>query len=364
MILWIHPSQLIPKCILTTDVIGKTNRPIATKDTVIDETHIEILQRFLIDQVEVATNLENGVPFIPKKQQKQEVNVKKETQSEKSLSFMEHYHQVVEAYKLQFNAWQSGSPIEIHAVRKLIVPLLERTEEVDFYILTLYKNTAKDDYFFHHSVSTSLISAVLAQKLGLKKEWMQIGIAGLLADCGMAKLKRSLFYKEGKLSKPEFDEIMEHPTYSYRFVEKITSLTKGVKLAILQHHERLDGTGYPLGVKEDRIHRFAKIVAICDTYHAMTSERIYRTKQSPFRVIEEMQQDQYQKFDHQILQAFIVCLTNFSSGTKVKLSNEEIAEIIYIESEYPTRPMVRIENTQSIISLKEHKQLYIEDIII
>lgn len=343
--------------------MGKTNRPIATKDTVLEEAHIEVLQRFLIDRVEVATNLENGAAFTPKQQVKQEVNLKKETQVEKELPFMAHYQQVVKAYKIQFEAWQSGSPIEIHTVRKLIVPLLERTEEVGFYILTLYKYTTKDNYFFHHSVSTSLIAAVLAQKLGFKKEWLQIGIAAFLADCGMAKINRSLFYKEGTLSKPEFDEVMKHPTYSYRLVEKITSLTRGAKLAILQHHERLDGTGYPLGVKEDKIHPYAKIVAICDTYHAMTSERLYRAKQSPFRVIEEMQQDQFQKFDHQILQAFIVCLTNFSSGTKVKLSNQEIGEIIYMDTEYPTRPMVRMEGTKTIVSLKEEKQLYIEDII-
>lgn len=357
MTLWVHPTQLIPECILTADVMGKTNRPIAAKDTVLDETHIEVLQRFLIEQVEVANKLANGTIFSPKEQVKQE-------KKKQVLPFMDHYNQVVADYKKHFESWQNGSPIDINTIRKLIIPLLDRTEESDFYIFNLYKYTStKKDYFFHHSVSTSMIATVLAKKLGWKKEWLQIGIAALLADCGMAKIKRSLFYKEGNLNKQEFEEIKQHSTYSYRFVEKTPSLTKGAKLAILQHHEWIDGTGYPLGVKGDKIHPFAKIVAICDTYHAMTSERFYQARQSPFRVIEVMQQDQFQKFDHEILQAFIVCLTNFSSGMKVKLSNEEIAEIIYIEPEYPTRPVVRMEVSQEIISLKEQKQLYIEDII-
>ena len=364
--LWVHPTQLIPKCILTTDIFGKSNRPIIPKDTVLEEIHIEVLKRFLIDQVEVATKLASGAPFIPDKIDEQVLEKEKKEPKkpkEKTLTFLEHYQQVVKEYKQLFEHWRSGSPIDIQAVRNLIVPLLERTEEVGFQVLLLYKYVLKSDYFYHHSVATSLITAMFSKKMGWEKESMQIGIASFLADSGMAKLNHFLLEKKGILSPGEFKEVKKHPTYSYRFVEKIPSLSQGAKLAILQHHERLDGTGYPLGVKENKIHPFAKILAICDTYHAMTSQRFHREKQSPFLVLEQMQQDQFHKFDHQMVQSFITCLTEFTTGTRVKLSNNEIAIIVYMESAHPTRPMVRLEDNQEIIPLKEQKNLYIEEII-
>ncbi|GGM28695.1 HD family phosphohydrolase [Paraliobacillus quinghaiensis] len=362
----VHPTQLIPKCILTTDVFGQSNRPIVPKDTVLEEIHINVLKRFLIDRVEVATKLASGAPFIPDKLDEQALEKeKKQTkkQEEKALTFLEHYNQVVQEYKQLFEQWRSGSPIDIQTVRKLMIPLLERTEEVGSQVFLLYKYVIKKDYFYHHSVATSLIATMFSKRIGWKKEAIQIGIASFLADSGMAKLNHFLLEKKGILSPGEFEEVKKHPTYSYRFVEKIPSLSQSAKLAILQHHERLDGTGYPLGVKEDRIHPFAKILAICDTYHAMTSKRFYREKQSPFLVMEQMQQDQFQKFDHQMIQAFITCLTDFTTGTRVRLSNNEIAIIVYMESAHPTRPMVQMESNQKIIILKEQKNLYIEEII-
>ena len=124
-------------------------------------------------------------------------------------------------------------------------------------------------------------------------DWFQIGLAGVLADSGMSRLNPNWLIKGTELTIQEFKEMKKHPTYSYQLVENITALTKAAKLAILQHHERLDGSGYPLGVKADKIHPYAKIIAIVDTYHAMTSERAYKPKKSPFKVMEEMLRVKY-----------------------------------------------------------------------
>ncbi|MFB1051698.1 HD-GYP domain-containing protein [Paraliobacillus sp. JSM ZJ581] len=353
----VHPSQLTPQCVLIDDVFGKTNRPIISKNTVISELHIEVLHYFLINEVRVSPQLANGTPFHPKEKI---VNKKKEKKVE-SKPLIEQYQDIVFLYKKMFSHWQSGSYLRINKVRELIVPLLERIEEFEITIFELYRYSNIEDYFYHHSIATSLLAGLLAKRLGMKKEWKQVGIAAFLAESGMAKINHSIFSKTGLLTEAEFKEIKKHPIYSYRYIEKSSALSKGAKLAILQHHERPDGSGYPLGLKADKIHSFAQIIAICDTYHAMTSERRYREKQSPFLVLEEMERDSYQKFDYHILKKFMKLCTDFPVGTKVELSNQLIGEIVHREPAFPTRPIIQLESGE-MIALKEHPVLYIKHV--
>lgn len=147
-------------------------------------------------------------------------------------------------------------------------------------------------------------------------------------------------------------------------VEGMLSFTKAMKLGILQHHERIDGSGYPLGVRDKKIHPFAKIIAISDTYHAMTSERMYQKKLSPFQVLEEMLHDKHRKWDYPLLKTFTDSLLNYSIGTRVLLSTGEEATIIFVNEQQPTRPFIRLENTREIIDLKDQISMYIEDIIV
>ncbi|SDK23328.1 HD-GYP domain-containing protein [Sediminibacillus albus] len=360
----VHPSQLIPGCLVIKDVKGKTNRPIMQKNTVLDEELIEILQKFLVKEVEVSPRLSEGTPFIPGKVSKQKPTEKRESQKDKAaLSYHELYLDAVDQYKHMFHDWQNGKNVNITNVRQLINPLLERIDEVGLSLYNFHQNSTKDDYLYHHSIVTSLLAAFLAKKSPYKNEWMQIGTAGFLADCGMAKIDEQIVKKEGTLTSEEYEEIKKHPVLSYRLVEKIPSLSQGIKLAILQHHERLDRSGYPLGVGGDKIHPYARFIAISDIYHAMTSERIYQPQQSPFKVIEEMVYEQFGKLDHPLVQSFVSSLTNFGTGTRVRLSNQQQAEIVFVEVNYPTRPMVRLDTGDKVISLKDDQSIYIDEIL-
>lgn len=364
IILQVHPLQLVPDCVITEDIYGKTNHPIVKKDTIVSETHIQVLQSFLIEEVEVASRLANGLPFQPQVLDQIDQISNFSTTKEHKLTFLEHYHQVVDHYQKLFVSWQSGTPIEIQDVRQLIVPLLERVDFAKSQILLLANQASKDNYFYHHSVAISLLTALLSKRLGWEKEWIQISIAAFLADSGMAKMNRSLFEKKGTVSEGEFTEIKKHPTYSYRFVEKCPSLGKPAKLAILQHHEKLDGTGYPLGVTSDKIHSYAKIIAIADAYHAMTSERFYQNNRPFFEVISDMYQLSDIQFDATILQTFISVIENVMNGAKVRLSNGEVAEISSIKLGKQKELMVFTDKTNEFIVLDTHNNVTIESIIL
>ncbi|WP_179107279.1 HD-GYP domain-containing protein [Sediminibacillus massiliensis] len=362
----VHPEQLVLGCVVTKDVIGKTGRPIVVEKTVLNEKLIEFLQRFLIKEVEVSSKLSDGTAFVPEDYPTDSRNTQEKHErkaAQENLSFMELYYHTVKQYKLLFDSWRQGAEVDPLTVSRLLFPLLKKLDEIGLKILSLQRLIPKEDYIYHHPVMTSLLASLLARKCGYEKEAVQVGIAGFLADCGMAKLDESIIMKKGPLTKKEYEEMKKHPTYSYRMVENISSITKDVKLGILQHHEKLDGTGYPMAVKLERIHPYARILAICDMYDAMTSERMYQERQSPFKVVEEMVYDQFGKYDHRMVEAFVSTLTNFSAGTKVRLSSGEEAEIVFIESKFPTRPMVRLIEKEMIVPLKDEKSLYIEEIL-
>lgn len=360
----VEPSQLIPGCILLHEVKGKSNRAIIPKNTALEEKHLIVLDKFLVEFVEVSSKLANGDVFKPNEVQKKDLkrSVKTVVQESKvKRSFSDLYSHALKAYKKEYQQWQNSMPIDIASVRKFIMPLLESVDNLNAAdIYTLYKIAEKDDYIYNHSVAVSLISAFVSKKLGYSKgEYLQVGLAGLLSDCGTARIDSDMVFKTASLTPKEWEVVKQHPTYSYRMVENLPSITTSVKLAVLQHHERMDGSGYPFGTSAEKIHPYAKIIAIADSYHAMASERLYQSKQSVFSIIEEIQNGQYTKFDGKVVNCFINSFTNISVGLKVTLSNGKRGEIVFINPDKPTRPMVRIPDSDEIISLEQKPDIFI-----
>lgn len=359
----IHITQLQEGCILTDHVLSATSRPLAYKNTIINNHLKDVLQAFLVKEVQVASVLENGKEFRPSFFDEDQVtDISKEEVIHKT--FYQQYLESVQAYKQLFINWQSGGLLDINKVRQVIIPLVPNIVRNDEEVFKLYHYCQQEDYVFHHSISVALVSAYLANKLGYQQgEVNQIALTGLLCDCGMAKVNQNILKKKLTLTESEYKDIKQHPVHSYNMLKNIMSIKDGVKMGVLQHHERIDGSGYPLNVRESQLHPYSKIVALADTYQAMVSIRPYRSKQSPFKVLEQIMEDDFGKFDITIINELKKGITRFSSGTKVRLSNGLDAEIIFIDDHNPTRPMVKYLFTEEIISLKDRREMFIEEII-
>jgi HD-GYP domain-containing protein (c-di-GMP phosphodiesterase class II) len=224
------------------------------------------------------------------------------------------------------------------------------------------KNWALDDFIYHNSIMVSLTSYLLAKWHGLpEKDLMPIALAGLLHDIGNVKVDRDLLGKQDKLTAKEIEEIRKHSVLGYNILKNVPALNEGVKLCALQHHEREDGSGYPLGVKSDKIHIYAKVVAIADVFHAMTNHRHYKSAISPYLVLEELYKDSFGKLEPAMVQTFINKVTSFHNGTLVKLSDNRIGEIVFSDRSNPTRPWVNVNG--SIVNLSVERNLYIQDVI-
>jgi len=263
--------------------------------------------------------------------------------------------------KKVFAQVNSGMSIPILDIRNQLEVLLNHSG--DYKILSFSPlSVHSDDYLFHKSVMSAMSCYMLAQWNGFpRNEWMQAALAGLLHDIGNAKVDSSILNKPSNLTAEEVEEMKRHTLLGYQLLKNVTALTEGAKLAALQHHERVDGSGYPLGLGAQKIHPFAKLVAISDIFNAMTMKRAYRKATSPYVVLEQIQKDAFGKLEPVYVQTFIDKVTQFHNGTLVRLSDDRIGEIVFSDRNYPTRPWVNVNGT--IVNLTTERQLSIEEII-
>jgi hypothetical protein len=165
----------------------------------------------------------------------------------------------------------------------------------------------------------------------------------------------------GKLSDEELDEMKKHSEYGYYIVQYMEGIDRRVQEAILYHHEREDGSGYPIGLKGEQIPLFAKVLAIADTFDAMTADRAYKMKNTPFEVFQLMQNDCFGYLDTIILNTFLSNISHYYIGSKVRLNDGRIAEIVYINSQQYGKPVIKIGD--EYIDLMAAKGLKIEELI-
>lgn len=341
-------------CILNEDIMGLTQYPLIRKETVLTEKHIEVLKAFFITDVKLKLKL--GDRTLTKQAA---LLAKNERLDDPASSFHIKYKKAVDMYQQEFKNWQSGAPVDIAAVRKLVLPIAEEAIKDITIIYSLSQQANKKDYVAHHAISTGIISGMLAKKLGLEQgRYVQAVLAGCLMDCGMAKMPEKWLNQAQELTTEVYTEVKKHPALSYQMVKASPFLTTDTKLAIYQHQERLDGSGYPEGLKADQIHDLAKVIAVADAYYTMNQE------QSPFRVIQQLFEDHFGKFDFIVLRALSSLIANFKQGTQLKLSNGEQAEVLFVKAEALTRPLVKVCRTKEMINLEEKRDLFIEQIIL
>ena len=218
------------------------------------------------------------------------------------------------------------------------------------------------NYIYSHSINVSFMAMTLGKWMKCSEETIKHLIqAGLLHDIGKAKISDDILNKPGQLTDKEFAKIKQHPRYSYDYLKGIDQIHIDVLLGILTHHEREDGTGYPIGVTSEKINLVGKILAVIDIYDAMTSERYYRKAQTPFEVFELMQNGSFGKLHPVILNKFIRNMSEYFKGSTVALSNGDQGEVIFINYKQISKPIVKV--GEEFIDLSLKPKLKISEII-
>lgn len=205
-----------------------------------------------------------------------------------------------------------------------------------------------DDATFVHGLNVALMCNVFAVWLKFSKEDTKcLILAGLLHDIGKTMIPKEVLTKPMPLTPEEYTTIKAHPLYGFNLLKDLP-LDNRIKLAALMHHERCDGTGYPMSLMSDKIDSFAKIVAIADVYDAMTANRVYRGPICPLEVIGIFESEGLQKYDPKYLLTFLDGVINTYLHHTVELSTGEKGEIIMINRYALSRPIVRTDSGRYI----------------
>ena len=199
-----------------------------------------------------------------------------------------------------------------------------------------------DAYIYSSSLNVALLSSLIAWKMGYNDEMVKhIFLGAIYHDIGIGLLPDDVINKTTALTTDEKLMILNHPNRGYQFVKDKTYLSAYIKQIVLQHHECIDGSGYPQRIKGEEIAEIAQIVGIADIYDAMTSDRPYKRAIAPNEALEFILGSSA-KFSRKVVDAFINHIVPYPKGSLVELSNGEIGVVDEINPNLPLRPKIRI----------------------
>lgn len=218
-----------------------------------------------------------------------------------------------------------------------------------------------DDSTYAHSVNVALICRLIGKwKNFSEKDMDTLTLCGLLHDIGKSKIPNEIIGKPGKLTDSEYEEIKKHPVIGYNLVKNL-DIDQRIKNAVLLHHERFDGKGYPLGLTGSEIDDFTSIVSIADVYDAMTANRCYRDGLCPFEVIAIFEKEGLTQFNPKYILTFLDHIANTYINNEVLLSDGSSGKIVLINKKL-TRPTIQLDNG-NFINLESRLDLYVQAII-
>jgi HD-GYP domain-containing protein (c-di-GMP phosphodiesterase class II) len=200
-----------------------------------------------------------------------------------------------------------------------------------------------DDYTYYHCVSVAALSIMVGVAAGMNRSGLyKLGLGALLHDLGKIFIPKEILNKDGPLNRDEYEQMKKHSQYGSDYLKKQNTLPLESVIAVLTHHERYDGKGYPLGLPHSKQTLEGKIIAICDNYDAMTSDRPYRKAFSPSEAMEHIMGNAGTMFDPKVLELFIKKIVLYPVGTVVRLSNGKNGVVIENYSNSYMRPKVKI----------------------
>lgn len=231
--------------------------------------------------------------------------------------------------------------------------LLNAIDSNDAIAIDIGELKTSDEYTFKHSVDVATIAMILAKQQGLsRKEIYEIGVAGLLHDLGKTKVPIEILNKPEKLNDNEFEVMKQHSVFGYRMVKDKNEFSTEVALAVLQHHEKINGKGYPLGMTEDQITPYAKILSVADIYDALVTTRPYKQAFSQRDAV-EMIMSMTGELDMKAMRSFLESMILYPVGSIVDLSNGEKAKVVKNIPHYILRPTVVGLQTGKVYNLGE-----------
>ena len=242
--------------------------------------------------------------------------------------------------KLEYKDNKPKLDVMVHTITDIVEYLFEH-KNINAVHLTEIKTY--DNYTYVHSLNTCVIALFFGMQMSMPKtKLMDLGMGAILHDVGKTKIPKNILNKPSKLTDEEFEIMKGHSKLGYDLISGLKYISDRSKRLVLEHHERLDGSGYPFGITDKEISQFGKIVAISDVYDAIVSDRVYRKGIKGNEAYEFILGGAGTLFDWELVSIFKNNFSIYPLGTCVKLSNGQEAFVLRENKGFPDRPVLRV----------------------
>ena len=323
---YIPVNCIRPGMICGKRIIGQNNQLLLNKGATIQEAYIEKILQLGFPGLYIEDNLSDDIEV-------QDV-----------ISNALRARSVKTIKDLFIGAGQNQSPAaRIQQLERTVDEMIDQilnNKDVQVNMLDL---KIFDDYTYFHSVNVAVLSLLIGISLNKKRPVLrELGMAAILHDIGKVFVDKDILNKPDRLTAEEMNQMMSHSEKGYQYLKQQFSISGSTLDAIIDHHEKIDGSGYPNKKSEQTITESGRIIAVADVYDALTSDRPYRKAMPPAEAIEYLMGGSSVLFDENIVKNFIKKIVPYSPGMTVRLSNNSLAIVIRNHPDACLRPVVRI----------------------
>ncbi|WP_019908350.1 HD-GYP domain-containing protein [Paenibacillus sp. HW567] len=323
------------------DLINSYGVTVIPANSILNEEHLELIRKQKIDILDIIFINEDG----------------------QGPSCRELVYNAVSLSKELFESVRISRKVPLADIRKDVVPAVQEIARNPDIFAMFHAIQGKDDYTYQHNIGVGVLSTLIGRWMNMgEAELSVLSLAATLHDIGKLKIPSELLNKPGKLTTQEYELVKKHTILGYEMLKETTGANAHITLTALQHHERNDGRGYPLGLKDEQIDAYSKIVAVADIFHAMSSKRPYHDP-VPFHIIvDQMRRGSFGALDPQIVSVFLENIVKRTVGREVTLTDGRVGEIVYLNPHNIETPLIKID--EEYIDLSKLNSLKIKDISI
>lgn len=278
----------------------------------------------------------------------------------RSNAFVKEYDTVVQEARSIFDETGKSGKVPIEKTQQVvegaILPMARNSGAIDY----LYELNHLASDVYNHSLRVSILAGVIAKWMHFDSaKTRDVILAGFLHDIGKSKFTPRLLEKNIEtLQGEDYEAYLQHTVDGHHILNSIEGLSDGVKLTAMQHHERMDGSGFPFGCTISDIHEYARIIMIADIYDNITTEREGYVKRTPFAAIAELTDSMFTTLDPTVCVPVLTHIKDAFLGSRVTLSNGAQGIIAAYPNDFAAHPVINV-SAEEIINLNEHPELAI-----